>query len=225
MLLVIAVYLVSPHVTLFMNDFAKDILSSYLSANDINILEKTFVNTVYIIDMPGKYPSMIFSVCLLIASLLLIFLISKTKLPPPIVIWVIYLALINLVSSVVFILMPAMFPYIIENFSELYIKTEVVIWLFIPLLMGIAFSSLPSNIFTKTAVVVLTIIYSMVLGIIRYVAFLYILAKFSYIFMAFLFFAFGPLMDFIYIVGLYSLYVSNYASKIGKDLRIWKWLS
>lgn len=208
-----------------MNDFAKDILSPYLSVSDINILQKSFVNTVYIIDMPGRYPSMIFSVSLLVVSLLIIFLVSKTKLPSPIVIWIIYSSLINLVSSVVFILRPEIFPYIIAEFSELYIKTEVIIWLFIPLLMGMAFSPLPSNIFTKTSVVVLTVIYSMVLGILRYVAFLYILTKFSYIFMAILFFAFGPLMDFIYIVGLYSLYVSNYASKIGKDLRIWKWLS
>ncbi|MCE5194227.1 MAG: hypothetical protein LLF28_02045 [Nitrospiraceae bacterium] len=220
-----SIYFITPSVTFFINDFAKNILSDYFPSDLINIIEKSFVKDIYILSMPEKYPEPLLPPALFLFSLLSIFLIIKTKLPAPVVIWIVYSSIVNLISSIFFIFFYDQFPYNIEAFTELYIKTEVNIWIFIPIIMGMALSSLPSRIFSKVGLVVLTIIYSMILGLIRYVAFIYVLADFSLIFMPLLFFAFGPFMDFVYIVGMYSLYISNYAKKIGKDLRIWKWLS
>lgn len=213
-------------ITLHMNLFAKNVLSHYFTAGNIEISGKPFIfQTVYVLDMPGKYPSPVFSFSLFMLSLAVIFLIDKMRLIKPIVIWGIYVSIINFIAATFFILWPDMFPYGVKAFSELYIKAQVVIWLFVPMLMGAALSSLPSNVFSKIGVSALTLIYSVIFGIVRYVVFLYVLAKFSFVFMPVMFFIFGPLMDFVYMVTIYSLHVSSFANKIGKDLRIWKWLS
>ena len=173
--------------------------------------------------MPGKFPSPVFSFLLFLVSLAVIFNLNKTRLIKPVVIWGIYVSIINFISAAFFILWPDLFPYGIGTFSELYMKAQVVIWLFVPLLMGAALSSLPSNVFSKIGVTAFTLVYSLIFSAVRYVVFIYVLAKFSFVFMPVMFFVFGPLMDFVYMVSIYSIYVSSFAHKIGKDLRIWKW--
>ena len=225
-ILSLVVFFLFEDITLQMNLFAKNVLSHYFTAGNIEISGRPFLyQTVYILDMPGKYPSPVFSFVLFMLSLAVIFFINKTRLIKPIVIWGIYVSIINFIAAAFFILWPDMFPYGVKAFSELYIKAQVVIWLFVPMLMGAALSSLPSNVFSKIGIAFSALLYSLVFGIVRYVVFLYALAKFSFVFMPIMFFIFGPLMDFVYMVTIYSLHVSCFANKIGKDLRIWKWLS
>jgi hypothetical protein len=42
--------------------------------------------------------------------------------------------------------------------------------------------------------------------------------------MALLFFAFGPLLDFFYVVGIYGLFVSRFANSMKGDVSKWRWL-
>jgi hypothetical protein len=97
-------------------------------------------------------------------------------------------------------------------------------WFFVPVIMELAILPIPSSIFSKGIIIFLTVLYSILFGIVRYIVFLFVIAKFSYIFMPVLYFSFGPLVDFVYIVGIYSLYVSKVAERITKDFRIWKWV-
>ena len=70
-----------------------------------------------------------------------------------------------------------------------------------------------------------TILYSLVFGIIRYILFLYVLQRFSVLYMALMFFVFGPFFDFLYLVGIYSIFINKmielYESQAGKDEWLW----
>lgn len=224
--LLIIIFFLYPDITFFMNQFAKAILESALPSSHIKMLEKPhMLSTVHIVSLPGKYPSPLLSFLLFLVSLLCIYLLPKTIFPTPVRAWAIFVSSINLISSVFFIITPFIFPYNIEDFSELYVKTEVGIWFFVPVIMGIASLLLPTNTISKLSITTLTLLYSIIFGILRYTIFLYILKTLSYLFMPLLFFAFGPLMDFTYMVGIYSLYSSIIAIKRNKrtELGIWRW--
>jgi hypothetical protein len=97
-------------------------------------------------------------------------------------------------------------------------------WLFIPLILGMAFLPLPASIFPKLLLIAFALIYSVIFGTLRYIIFLFIISKFSVIYMALLFFAFGPLIDFVYIVGIYCFYTSKLAKNLKGSETVWKWL-
>lgn len=224
--LLIAVLFLHSEITFFMSHIVRYLLLLSFPSIEVWVSEKPYIfGTIYILGLSGRYPSPSLSFILFLFSLLSIFFIPKTKISGPIAAWAIFISAINLISSVFFMLALSTFPYDIEKFSELYVKTEVAIWLFIPIVMGVILLPLPSNILSRFSVTVLTLLYSMAFGILRFAVFLYTIKKFSYIFMPLLYFAFGPLMDFTYIVGIYSLYLSiiakknNNRSKIGR----WKW--
>jgi hypothetical protein len=90
--------------------------------------------------------------------------------------------------------------------------------------MAMALIPLPSKMIAKIAIVIFTLCYSIIFGCIRYIIFLYSLAKFSYLFMAPMFFIFGPLIDFIFMVGIYAFYANIVAKQVKKDMKIWDWL-
>ncbi len=189
------------------------------------IFQKSFLQgTICLLDLPGKYPSPLFSFTFFCIALLSIYLVLRIRLYRPVGLWLIFLSGINILSSVLFILLPSEFPYTMVKFSELYITTEVGMWFFVPVIMELAILPIPSSIFSKGIIIFLTVLYSILFGIVRYIVFLFVIAKFSYIFMPVLYFSFGPLVDFVYIVGIYSLYVSKVAERITKDFRIWKWV-
>jgi hypothetical protein len=96
-------------------------------------------------------------------------------------------------------------------------------WLFLPLILSMAILLFPTRIFPKLALILVTLVYSIIFGTLRYIIFLFILSKFSIIYMALLFFCFGPLIDFVYIVGIYSYYGSRHAINLRKNRTVWKW--
>ena len=213
-----------PLITSFTSSFTKSALSPLFKNIEI-IIKPYLLKGVYIVAFAGKYPTRSFALLMVLISSLIIFLIPWIKkIPKPISFWIIFIFLINLISSLFFVFFADKFPYSLTIFSELYIKTEIAMWLLIPVLLTLAFIPLPSNILEKFIVITITLAYSVIFGCVRYVVFLYVLREFSYLFMAMLFFIFGPLMDSIYIVGIYSFYVSILAKKIKRKMKVWKWL-
>jgi hypothetical protein len=133
------------------------------------------------------------------------------------------MAAINLSSAVFFTISPSEFPYTLTQFSELYIKTQINMWLFLPFVLGTALLLMPDPFLPKPALVLLTLIYSIVFGFLRYILFLFIVSRFSVIYIPILFFATGPLIDFVYLVGIYSYYNSRVANNLRKNRMVWKW--
>ena len=193
---------------------------------DIEIVQtRYFTKDIYYLSLAGRYPIPSFCIIMALISFLAMIIVPWIKqILKPVTIWIFLVSLINLVSSLFFIFCADKFPYSLDIFSDLYIKTEINMWLVIPFLMSMAFLPIPSKLFSKLLVILLTLCYSITLGIMRYIIFVYVLRKFTYLFMAMLFFIFGPLLDFVYIIGIYSIYISIVAQKMKQDKSVWKWL-
>jgi hypothetical protein len=159
---------------------------------------------------PGRLPTLEESfIYLLVSFLSLLFLISRfNSLLRFISAWLMYIAFVYFVSSFYFVFFSNSFPYTERDFAVLYILQQTGVFLFIPILLAFslsifAFSWL--NPLLNAITIALTLTYSSVFGGLRYIVFAYTLKNFSYIHMPAMFFLFGPLLDFIYIVSFYSL--------------------
>jgi hypothetical protein len=149
------------------------------------------------------------SIYLLVSSLSLIFLLSKfNRLSKYISAWLIYISFVYFVSSFYFVFFLGSFPYTERDFAMLYILQQTGVFLFTPILLALSLSlftfswlNLPLNAIT----IALSLTYSSVFGGLRYIVFAYTLKNLSYIHMPAMFFLFGPLLDFIYMVSFYSL--------------------
>lgn len=213
-----------PLLTEPMSFISQAVLSSGYPSGAIQIVEKAFLwENISVISLPTSYPSDLTVIINLVVSLFLVLFLPKVKKGKNIAIFFFFLACINLVSTLFFIFVPFDFPYTATGFSEFYIKSEISIWLFIPFILGMAFLPLPSSVYPKLMLIVLTLIYSIIFGTLRYIVFLFIVSKFSVIYMALLFFAFGPLIDFVYIVGIYCFYNSRLAMTLKGNESVWKW--
>ncbi len=180
---------------------------------------------VFLLDIFGRYPTQTFSVYAALISLLIIVITPLISfLTKPFAIWLVLVSFINFISGVFFVFFADYFPYSMVIYLDLYMKTVICIWLIIPYILLLGFIPLPTNLIQKLGIILLTVLYSIVFGLLRYLVYIYILREFSYLFMAIIFFMFGPFFDFVYIVGFYSVFVSNLAIKIRGDETKWGWL-
>jgi hypothetical protein len=213
-----------PLITGPMSHIARAVLAPHYPPGIVSVVEKAFLwDNISIVSLPGPYPSSLMVTVNFIISLTMFAFLPKIKKGRNIAIYFFFLAGINLVSSIFFTFSPIGFPYSATDFSEFYVKSEISMWLFIPYVLGMAFLPLPSSSYPKLILIILTLVYSIIFGTLRYIVFLFIVSKFSLIFMALLFFAFGPLIDFVYIVGIYSFYNSRLAMRLKGNDSIWKW--
>ena len=158
----------------------------------------------------GRLPTLQESFIYLILSLLSLLLLTRKSNPLPkyVSAWLMYIAFVYFVSSFYFLLFLEKFPYTERDFAILYLLQQTGVFIFIPLVLGLSlsvFTFSPLNLIFNAFTILLTLIYSSVFGGIRYIFFVYVLKEFSYIHMPAMFFIFGPLLDFIYIVSFYSL--------------------
>ncbi len=216
-----------PQVTHVTCRVSKYVLSFVMPPNTLTILSRPFLfdQPLYVITRLGRYPSTTFLlITLLITAAALIFVPRVKRIPKSVGIWVCFSCIIQLVSCFFFLYFGDRFPYDIEIFSDLYMRTQISMWLLIPFVLCIATAPLPANTLSKVLVIAALFVYSMLFGCVRYIVFFYVLVRFSYLFMPILFFAFGPLLDFLYIVGVYAFFVSIQSIKIKGDLLKWRWL-
>ncbi|HHZ18912.1 MAG TPA: hypothetical protein GX391_00130 [Firmicutes bacterium] len=204
----------------------QSILSPFFFQDSLRIVETPYIKAignVSYLSLPGRFPSTLFSLVNAIICLFALAYLPNVERAKPLVIYTIMTAAIHMVSSLFFLIFPSYFPYGASEYSRLYMLQQIGIWFFVPLIMGLGIMSLPSSFGTKCFTMGVTFLYSLVFGTLRYAVFLYILSKISLIFMAILFFSLGPLIDFVYIVGIYSTHVTQLANKLREDFTIWQW--
>ncbi len=141
----------------------------------------------------------------------------------PLRIYLVYLALLNSTSAAFFLIWPERFPYNVAEFSQLYMGTQLGIWFMIPLVMGLVLLPVPSPAGEKMLVILATGLWGLVFGVLRYASFLYIFDNGSVIYMAAMFFALGPFLDFVYMVAIYSIYLNLVALRVQDANRMWRW--
>lgn len=190
------------------------------------IIASSFIfGDIYILDIFGRYPSLVFSIYAGLISLFLIILLPLLKfISKPVFIWFTLIFSINLVSSIFFIFFADYFPYTLWNYLELYLKTEICIWLIIPYILIFAFLPLPANFISKLLLVLKTLLYTIIFSFARYIIFIFILREFSYLYLAMLSFIFGPFLNYIFIIRFYSIFVSKLAARLQGDESKWAWL-
>ncbi len=215
------ILLVVPQITGLMNVAAISAIHPHFSSIiPINF----FWGQLYTVDLIGKYPDALTSFIVLAFSAggIAFFLLSKISLP--VALYGEYVFIVNCISAIYFVFFPASFPYSVRDYSELYIKLQSGLWMFLPIIMLMSLLPLPATGYSKLGASMITLVYSVVFGFARYVISLYVLVNYSYIWMAVIFFVFGPLLDFVYIVGVYSFYLSLIAERYKSNVKMWRWI-
>mgnify|MGYP003976179897 FL=1 len=183
------------------------------------------IKVLPVINSVCVFPTKFVSLINFAASVLLIVLVPGAKIMPrSFVIYLVFLSILTAISSLFFTFVPHLFPYDIVDFSILYIGSQLGTWLLMPVVMAFVLTPLPAPALEKFGIILATLAYSIVFGAIRYAALMLILNKLSVLHMAALYFSLGPLVDFIYIVAIYSLYVNRIAIRLDKKPETWRWL-
>jgi hypothetical protein len=181
--------------------------------------------TIYCVDTLAIYPSRWLSfISFVLCAIALLALPFIKKLPAPANYWFFYIILVQFVSSLFFIFFSAYFPYTIMDYTSLYSKVCLVVWLLIPILCGLAAAAYPTRLIYKGAFILVTIIYSLAFGILRGAVQMLLLEFGTVLMMAFCFFVIGALLDFIYITSFFGYFMSMVAKDIKKGQLVWKWL-
>lgn len=215
-----------PEITLALCQIAQGVLAPHFPADALHIAEDQFLpflaNYSYL-QLPSTFPSFLFCLVNAVICLILLILLPRIETAKPIMIFLMMVAFVHLTSTLFFLFIPERFPYVLSEYSRLYILQQISICFFIPLLMGLAVMPLPSSLLSRCLVVWATYFYSLIFGTLRYIAFLYLLDVSSLLYMAVLYFIMGPLIDFIYVVGIYSECVARVANKMKGDFKSWNW--
>ncbi len=218
------------NITLFMSNLVKDILSNVIPSTNLTIESSQFLpyfGEVSFINLPtAVYNNELNYITLLISIILLAFVLTGRRKGHPVSIFVAIGLFVQIISSIFFLFAAAEFPYSATIYSELYIKQQVSLWLFFFIILGVVTVLLGNGYFLYNVFFLTSIMtYSFVYGILRYVTYLYILSEVSTIYMAALFFTFGPLFDFLYVTYFYGHYVSRIISVNEKreSEEIWEW--
>jgi hypothetical protein len=192
-----------------------------LQLSSIPFLHKS----VWLLHGQGLMPSGLLLLCIATASLVGWLLLSAApRLSLPIALSLKVLCVINLIGCLYFFLWGNRFPYDFNDFSNLYLTAEIGMWIALPLMLIFALLPVPVALWTKALLLLGTVAYTYVFGIFRYAICLYILARFSYIWMALLYFGVVVFFDFACMIAFYSYYISLAAPRMVRKRGIWRWL-
>ncbi len=186
---------------------------------------------VYYVRIPSTMPSFHEVTINLAVTLLLLFICflssRNSKGGRPLSIYFAIILLTHLVASIFFMFAKDFYPYTATQYSELYIKQQVSIWLSFLVLSGLitgmlGYGSIAGRLITFGG----TMAYSFIFGCVRCLASLFIISKLSSLYMATLFFSLGPLFDFLYLVCFYSIYINAQIKRFdqGEGRVKWHWL-
>lgn len=185
-----------------------------LSEVQVLTLQEAYPNTGFILLNIGA-----------VLMLLMVCLSGKRKVQP-VSIYLAIMMFVHMISSLFFLFAGEQFPYTAAEYSELYMKQQVGIWICFLVIMGLVTGLLGAgNYGHRIAVFAGVMLYSFAFGLIRYILFLYIIYKFSLLYMAVFFFALGPFFDFLYLVAIYGIYIDKMTNlyTVGKRKEEWVW--
>ena len=137
-----------PQITLFISQFTMKVLSPIFHENVLAIESSDFLKwfgPVYYLSLPGRFPSIVFIWLNLLITLISLFLLSSVVKTRPLTIFLSISLWVHVCSAIFFTFIPEYFPYDATEYSSLYIKQQVGIYFFVPIIIGIAVCMLPIN--------------------------------------------------------------------------------
>lgn len=217
------------NLTRFISRLGTSVLSAVWPNYIFDIKQSDFsvLGVMKYIEIPTVYPDMPFSFWnLLVVFSGLLFLGMGRRKGKPIAIYFMMDMIVHLVNCVYFVFAAEYFPFSAADFSELYMKQQLGIWIAFIVLIALVTSFLGNKGYIyRIMTFVGTMAYSLIYGAVRYIVFLYVLMRFSILYMALMFFVLGPLFDFLYLVAFYSIFVNRmvkvYDSREGRGE--WRW--
>ena len=218
-----------PTITYYFSWCGSYLLKLIMPGKTIGIAGSNFMpifGKVHYITLAGTSPSLHQTyINLIVVIVLLVICLNVRKLAKPIMIYGTMALLIHLVSCLFFIIVPQLFPYKLSQYSDLYMKQQVGIWISFLIISCLVSGCINKSGFYKFYVVIGVMAYSVVFGALRYIINLVVLANASSLYMAVLFFIIGPLFDFLYLVCIYGLFLKKITSKFDRELGSgdWQW--
>lgn len=212
-----------------MAGIAVRILSGAVQAEVLQVRQTDYsiLGTITYLVLPAADVSrraILINILVGVGVLMLMRLLRRTG--TPLAIFAFFAVLTHMVSCVFFQFAGAHFPYTLGQYSELYVKQQVGIWLVFFVLSGLMITLIGErDYFFKSVMFVSVMCYSFVFGVVRYILFLYLLHVGSLLYMAILFFVFGPMFDFAYLVAFYAVFMNKKTNdyEYGKKRSAWKW--
>jgi hypothetical protein len=126
-------------------------------------------------------------------------------------------------ASALYLLFAGQLGYDAEAFSRLYLRTIVMIWLVTPLFMAVLGLTLPLTALERGGLLVLTLAYDVGFSAVRYAVFVWLLTQLGAVVMANLYLFFGPLLDIIYFVGIFAVFVRRLARRLSRGAPRFAW--
>jgi hypothetical protein len=109
--------------------------------------------------------------------------------------------------------------------SRLYVQTEVLIWLLLPVLLTVSSIALPFTFLERLMLLVGCTVIGIVVGTIRYAFFVWIVGSVGPIPMPMLYLLFGPAFDFVYAVAIASVVLVHLSRRLdtAETAEAWSW--
>lgn len=137
-----------------------------------------------------------------------------TRIPGPLRLLLAYnLALLT--ASALYLLFAGHLGYDAEEFSRLYLRTIVVVWLVAPVFLAGLSLALPFSPAERVGLALLTLGYDILFCAVRYALFVWLLTGLGAVVMANLYLFLGPLLDVIYFVGIFAMFVLRLGRRLG----------
>lgn len=196
--------------------WVRQVLSKYILSSTLGIMDAEFLplfGRVYYLSLPTKMPCLnevAINLCVTLLLLLACFFFTKYKKGgTPVSVYFSLILMLHLVSCIYFMFAMEFFPYSATEYSALYIKQQVGIWLAVLILAGFVMGVIGyGNIIKRIAIFCGITTYSFLFGCVRYLVFMYIISVASSLYMATMFFILGPFFDFLYFVFIYAVYIN-----------------
>ena len=112
-----------------------------------------------------------------------------------------------------------------DAFSNLYVRTSVIVWLLSPIMVGLLGLTMPFTSWERLALVSLCWTSIFVLSAVRYALFVWALTQFGSVLMPSLYLFLGPVLDFVYLMSIFSLFLVPLGRRLDRGGRSsWAWL-
>jgi hypothetical protein len=216
-------------ISLWMAQFTQRVLTLIMPnvSSSIQSIESIgFFGSLSYVILPSNVPTVRFALINLILSIIAIILAQRVKRSfLPITLFARFLLTYHILSCLFVIITQGSFPYSLATYSELYMIQQMGIWFAFILISGLIAGYISHSGISKYVMLVSLVSYSFVFGVLRYIVFLTLLYKSSSLYMTVLYFGFGPIIDFLYLVFIYSLYMSRLTRHFEEDRSCvtWHW--
>lgn len=111
-----------------------------------------------------------------------------------------------------------------NEFSVLMLRTAMLTWLVIPIFVAVLSILFPFNPLEQLLLLLLSIAYNVVITSVRYAVFIAVLSRTGPILMADLYLLYGPLLDIVPLIAIYSMFLVGVAKRLERSSEEWAWL-